>query len=106
MVPDMTLELTNGHYHEEHYNPRSTYREKKKMPSSDADFDLYRVNIDVSSLYNTDLDDESWKNSHTMYSLQQLVKQRDTLKTAYNEYLDIKASNIVSETKGNLLKPL
>lgn len=101
----MTLELTNGHYHEEHYNPRSTYREKKKMPSSDADFDLYRVNIDVSSLYNTDLDDESWKNSHTMYSLQQLVKQRDTLKTAYNEYLDIKASNIVSETKGNLLKP-
>lgn len=101
----MTLELENGYYFEDHFNPRSTYKEKKKMPSSYAEFDVYKVNIDISSLSNDDLDSESWKTSHTMYGLKQLDIERDSLKEEYHQYIDAKAKSFVTESKGNLLEP-
>lgn len=101
----MTLELENGNYFEAHYNPKASFQEKKKMPSSQANFDIYRVNIDISSLNDDNLESETWKNSHTMFSLQQLDQERDTLKLAYNDFLEAKARNILAETKGDDLKP-
>jgi len=101
----MTLELENGNYFEAHYNAKASFQEKKKMPSSQANFDVYRVNIDISSLNDDNLESETWKNSHTMFSLQQLNQERDTLKIAYNDFLDAKARNITAETNGDELKP-
>ncbi|MDA8596111.1 LptF/LptG family permease [Flavobacteriaceae bacterium] len=101
----MTLELENGNYFEAHYNTKASFQEKKKMPSSQANFDIYRVNIDISSLNDDNLESETWKNSHTMFSLQQLDQERDTLKLAYNDFLEAKARNILAETKGDDLKP-
>jgi lipopolysaccharide export system permease protein len=100
----MTLELENGHYFEDHYSVGSSAQEKKKMPASFADFELYKVNIDISSLTDGDLDNESWKNSHTMYSINQLQTERELKKTEYREYVKAKSATFLNSTKGNQLR--
>ena len=100
----MTLELENGRYFEDHYSVGSSAAEKKKMPASYADFDMYKVNIDISSLNGDDLDNESWKNSHTMYSINQLQTERGLKGIEYREYIEAKASTFKNSTKGSQLK--
>jgi lipopolysaccharide export system permease protein len=65
---------------------------------------LYKVNIDISSLTDGDLDNESWKNSHTMYSINQLQTERELKKTEYREYVKAKSATFLNSTKGNQLR--
>ncbi|CAM1371192.1 Permease [Tenacibaculum xiamenense] len=90
----MTLELYNGYYFEQHEKKAANYRERKKMPASHADFDEYTINIDVSSLDGTDLDDLKYTKNFNMLSLKQLKDTIPTLKKNYDTYISNRAKNL------------
>ena len=53
----MTLVLYDGYYHEEHIPKRRSVKSMKKMPASNATFNEYTFNIDISKFTDDDLDD-------------------------------------------------
>lgn len=87
----MTLNLWDGYYFEDHSQSKRRKKDKDKMPASSAKFDSYKVNIDISSLSNNNLDMEKYKNHYLMLNIKQLDKQSDSLKTSYHKYLKSKA---------------
>jgi lipopolysaccharide export system permease protein len=90
----MTLNLTDGHYYEDHTASQKSRNKKEKMPASAAKFDSYKVNIDISSFNDNNLDLEKYKTHYMMLSVKQLAHQSDTLKANYDSYLKNKASNL------------
>ncbi len=91
----MKLILYDGYYYEEHEKGR-TASNRKKMPASNASFDEYEFNIDISSFSDDDLDKERFKNSYNMLSVQQLSDTIPIMKSNYDEYITIRAKNIFS----------
>jgi lipopolysaccharide export system permease protein len=89
----MTLNLTDGYYFEDHTESQKSKTKKDHMPASAAKFDSYKVNIDISSFNDNNLDIEKYKTHYMMLSVKQLSHQSDTLKTNYDSYLQNKASN-------------
>jgi lipopolysaccharide export system permease protein len=89
----MTLNLTDGYYYEDHTASQKSRAKKEQMPASKAKFDSYKVNIDISSFNDNNLDLEKYKTHYLMLSVKQLAHQSDTLKTNYDSYLKNKASN-------------
>ncbi len=90
----MTLELYDGYYFEQHDKKGANYREQLKMPASHADFDEYTINIDVSSLDGTDLDDLKYTKNFNMLSMKQLKDTIPTLKKNYDTYISNRAKNL------------
>ena len=100
----MTLVLNNGYYYEEHLRTGSSLKKKKKMPASNATFDEYEFNIDISSVMDeSDLDKEQIKGRHMMLSLNQLNDTIPHLKSSYDEMIAIKAKNILSNVSAKEL---
>lgn len=99
----MTLNLTDGYYYEDHSQGKKTKKEKDKMPASSAKFDSYKVNIDISSLSNQDLDLEKYKKHYMMLNVKQLYSQSDSLKTSYDTYINAKSEAFYSRNYGDKL---
>lgn len=97
----MTLLLKNGYYYEDHTAQKRKRKDKKKMPASSAKFDTHKVNIDISSLSNNDLDLEKYKNHYIMLNIKQLSKQSDSLKSAFDNYLSRRAKGFYTRIKGS-----
>ncbi|MDY0781450.1 LptF/LptG family permease [Tenacibaculum sp. IB213877] len=91
----MTLVLKNGHFFEHHINNNTSYQKRKKMPASYADFDEYTINIDISSFSDDDLNDLKYKSNYNMLSLGQLKDTLPTLKQNYDEYVKLRARNLL-----------
>ncbi|MGB0891987.1 MAG: LptF/LptG family permease [Flavobacteriaceae bacterium] len=99
----MTLELYDGFYFENTLSPRSTYKDKQKLPASNANFKEYSFNIDISSFdSNVDEDDKYTKN-YNMLSLNQLKDTIPDLKSNYDEYITNKARAIYYSTHAKKL---
>lgn len=79
----MALTLYDGYFYEDHLEKRKTLKEGNKLPASEAHFEEYSFNIDISSLSKDDLNEEKFKNGHNMLSLGQL---NDTLPTMAKNY--------------------
>ncbi|MFV0248510.1 MAG: LptF/LptG family permease [Tenacibaculum sp.] len=90
----MTLILKNGYYFEQHLKAESAYKERIKMPASHAFFDQYTINIDISSLDGTDLDQLRYTKNFNMLNLKQLKDTIPTLKKNYDQYIENRAKNL------------
>lgn len=99
----MTLTLLNGNYYEEHVKKSMLPKERAKMPASNATFETYTINIDISS-FNDDesLNDEKIKEHYSMLSITQLDSISKEKKVAYDKYIDNRAKyfhNIIQAKK-------
>lgn len=90
----MTLVLNDGHLYEDHINNNTTFKDRKKMPVSYADFNEYTINIDVSSLMKDDLEDEKYTRNYNMLSLKQLKDTLPSMKNNYDQYVKNKAKSL------------
>ena len=90
----MTFVLNNGNYYEEHFKSGRTVEKRKKMAASEATFDEYEFNIDISSLVGVNLDTNNVTNHYRMLTLKQLKDTVPDLKSRYYELLDNRAKNI------------
>lgn len=86
----MTLILEDGYYFEDHTNSKKKRRDKLRMPSSMAKFSKHTLNIDISDLTSTDLEEEKYKHHYTMKNMGQLKNSSDSLKYSYDKYINIK----------------
>lgn len=99
----MTLNLTDGYYFEDHSSGKKKRKDKDKMPASSAKFDSYKVNIDISSLSNNDLDLEKHKKHYMMLNVKQLNSQSDSLKMNYDTYINTKSAAFFIRNNGDKL---
>ncbi|RBW60806.1 permease [Tenacibaculum sp. E3R01] len=90
----MTLILNDGYYFEHHRKSGETFEERKKMPASHANFEEYIINIDISSLDDTDLGELKYTKNFNMLSLGQLKDTIPDLKKGYDEYIASRAKNL------------
>lgn len=97
----MTLVLKDGYYFEHH--TKSTYEGREKMPSSNANFKEYTINIDLSSLSENDLNDLKYTKSFNMLSVQQLGDTLPVLKENYDEQIKLKAENLYLSSEAQKL---
>jgi lipopolysaccharide export system permease protein len=93
----MTFVLYNGNYYEEHISKVRNVRKLDKMPASSADFEEYAFNIDISSFSEDDLDEERFKNSFNMLSLNQLSDTIPVMKADYDQYIESKSRSIYNK---------
>ena len=84
----MTLLLYDGYYYEDHTEQKTKKEEIVRMPASSVKFKTYKVNLDVSSLYGQKIDMDKYKTHYMMLSMKQLEKFSDSLKSAYDNYLE------------------
>ncbi|NJB81789.1 LptF/LptG family permease [Wenyingzhuangia aestuarii] len=105
----MTLILEDGYYFEDHTADKKKKEDKLRMPASMAKFEKYTVNIDISDLTSSDLEEEKYKHHYTMKNLVQLQNSSDSLKVSYDKYLDIKfktmQSSIGTESLSDSITP-
>jgi lipopolysaccharide export system permease protein len=94
----MTLVLFNGHFFEDHVS----YKTRKNMPSSTADFDEYSLNIDVSSFSN-EIPDDGNITSYHMLSLKQLKDTIPNLKIYYDDFIVGRAKSLFNNADANKL---
>ncbi|MCF6181985.1 LptF/LptG family permease [Lutibacter sp.] len=83
----LTLTLENGKYYEDNIKRVMTRKERNKMPFTNASFDKYTINIDISSFNDTSLNDEKIKQHHGMLSIKQLDSISKDQKKKYDEYI-------------------
>jgi lipopolysaccharide export system permease protein len=79
----LQLILRNGNRYEELI--ASTTAEKQKYPHSRASFDEYILNIDVREFNNIDLDEENYRSTYKMQTVNQLKHNSDTLEIKFND---------------------
>lgn len=73
------LVLYDGYYYEER-EPKSP-KEKQKHPFNRSEFEVYTKNIDISSLTNTNIEEESDITTDKMKNISRLSEDIDSLKT-------------------------
>ena len=98
----MTLILNNGNYYED-YVIKGNRDKRSRMPFSEAKFKTYTINIDISSFDDADLDEENYKEVHTMLSLSQLKDKSDNDKINYTEFVESRAKSLQTRAKANEL---
>lgn len=92
----MTLTLYDGEYFEEHVPTNRATVRKKNMPASQADFQEYVINIDISSLSGDVDEDEKIKGRQTMLTLNQLKDTLPDMKARYDDIVYNKSANIAA----------
>jgi len=97
----MTIILKDGYHYEDLTKPRQSFAKSLNMPGTKAHFDEYTVNIDISKL--SDINARDYKADREMLSLKQLNYYTDSLSPKYDEYVKLKAKNLL--VKGGI-KPL
>jgi len=90
----MTLVLYDGYYNEEHVKSRR--EDQDKMPSSNAHFEEYTFNIDVSSLAADEIEKENFTALHYMFTLNQLGDTIPKLKEYFDDNMVKSISNSIS----------
>ena len=84
--PVLSLKLIDGNYYNEILT--NSYKKRKKRPFVKSSFEEYIINIDLSSLNDTDMDAENVEHPYKMMDLSALRKQIDTLSKKYNRSKD------------------
>lgn len=95
----MTFVLYDGYYYEEHSKSPKTQLQRKKMAASNAYFDEYEFNIDISSVSGDNgLDETRHTKNYMMLSLKQLGDTIPNLKNNYDELLRIRSKKLYTTT--------
>ncbi|KDN54659.1 LptF/LptG family permease [Flavobacterium seoulense] len=88
----LQLVLNNGNYYED-ITPKN-YNDRKKFPFAKSSFKKYTINIDLSQLNNTDVDEEKVTNSNNMLTVNELNYTIDSLNNNYKTEIDSYSENI------------
>lgn len=99
----MSLKLVDGYYYEEHSHGGSPKDVREKAPFSATHFETYTVNVDISKFVDNDLEAERYKNDRQMLTFEQLEIYSDSLKPAWDEYINNRADNFYIRMYGNKL---
>lgn len=88
----LQLVLKDGHYYEDIYtrNPK----DREKMPFAKSSFKRYVINIDLSKLNKTNVNDEVITNTNTMLNVSELQYTIDSLKTSHEKEILSFSDNI------------
>ncbi|KKN10632.1 hypothetical protein LCGC14_1034590, partial [marine sediment metagenome] len=86
------LVLTDGHYYRDIESKKSS--EKKKKPFAKADFDIYRMNIEIPEM-EMDLEEENVSNREKMKNVSRLLKDMDSLEQDNRRIVQAFSKNIV-----------
>lgn len=97
----LNLKLENGNYYEEHSNRGSPKKDRDRAPFSKTHFETYTVNLDVSDFSLEDIEEERYREDREMLSLDQLKYSSDSLKPLWDEYINHKATTILSRASVN-----
>lgn len=88
----LKLVLKDGNYYED-LIPKK-FEDRKKMPFAKSEFQRYVINIDLSKLNNTDVNEESITNTNTMLNVSELSFTLDSLQTNFDKEVKSYADNI------------
>jgi lipopolysaccharide export system permease protein len=97
----LQLILKNGNRYEDVV--ASTAAEKQNYPHTRASFEEYILNIDISDFNNVDLEEETYRSTYKMQKINQLKKSSDTLKTKFQEDINMFSERFII---GHSLKKL
>ena len=97
----LQLILKNGNRYEDVV--ASTAAGKQNYPHTRASFEEYILNIDISDFNNVDLEEETYKSTYKMQKINQLKKSSDTLKTKFQEDINMFSESFII---GHSLKKL
>ena len=97
----LQLILKNGNRYEDVV--ASTAAEKQNYPHTRASFEEYILNIDISDFNNVDLEEETYRSTYKMQKINQLKKSSDTLKTKFQEDINMFSESFII---GHSLKKL
>ena len=86
------LVLTDGHYYRDVEKKKSS--EKKKRPFAKADFDIYRMNIEIPEM-DMDLEEENVSNREKMKNVSRLLADMDSLERDNRRIVQAFSKNIV-----------
>ena len=101
----MTLILNDGHFFESHIKNGTSFKKRKQMHASYADFKEYTFNIDISALLKDDLGVENYTKNFNMLSLNQLKDTIPAMKLDYDEFISNKAkTQLLNITTDKLYK--
>lgn len=92
----MTLMLEDGYYFIDDTNNQKKRRQKIRMPSHMTKFSKHTLNIDISDLTSTDLEEEKHKYHYTMKNMGQLKNSSDSLKYSYDKFINRKFESMQS----------
>ena len=89
----LQLILKNGNRYEDIV--ASTASEKQNYPHTRASFEEYILNIDISDFNNVDLEEETYRSTYKMQKINQLKKSSDTLKTKFEEDINMFSKSFI-----------
>ena len=89
----LQLILKNGNRYEDIV--ASTENEKQNYPHTRASFEEYILNIDISDFNNVDLEEETYRSTYKMQKINQLKKSSDTLKTKFEEDINMFSKSFI-----------
>ena len=79
----LKLVLNDGNYYEDIIPTK--YEDRNKLPFAKSEFKRYVINIDLSKLNNTDMNDEQITNTNTMLTVGELKYTLDSLQKNYKK---------------------
>ncbi|WP_324325901.1 LptF/LptG family permease [Flavobacterium sp.] len=88
----LKLVLKDGNYYED-IIPKK-FEDRNKVPFAKSEFKRYVINIDLSKLNNTNLDEDQITNTNTMLNVNELRYTLDSLQKNYNKDVESIAENI------------
>lgn len=91
------LVLRDGHYYTDIETKRAS--EKKKRPFAKADFDIYRMNIEIPEM-EMDLEEENVSNREKMKNVSRLLKDMDSLEQDNERIVRAFSKNIIYRMGG------
>ena len=103
----LQLVLNNGYYYED-ITPKK-YEDRSKMPFAKSTFKKYIINIDLSKLNKTDVDDQSIANTNTMLNVSELNYTLDSLHKTFKTDVISFSENInqrIGIPKDNKIQPV
>ena len=89
----LQLILKNGNRYEDIV--ASTASERQNYPHTRASFEEYILNIDISDFNNVDLEEETYRSTYKMQKINQLKKSSDTLKTKFEEDINMFSKSFI-----------
>ena len=100
----LKMVLNNGYYYED-ITPKKV-EDRKKMPFAKSAFKKYIINIDLSKLNKTDLDNEQITNTNTMLNVSELNYTIDSLRQNYDKDVVSFTDNIYQRTGISALRKM
>ena len=92
----LKLVLKDGNYYED-ITPKK-YEERNKVPFAKSEFQKYVINIDLSKLNSSEVDDEEITNTNTMLTVSELKYTLDSLSNNYSKDVKSFVDNINDRT--------